>query len=48
MPVHNTEKHGYGRLQKFFQERQHRHFAYNFHVADDAMQLGVHKMIYHL
>ena len=34
------------RLQKFFQGGQTRHFAYPFHVADDAMKMHVHKTLY--
>ena len=36
----------YGRPQKFFQKGQRRHFAYPFQVADDAIQLDVHKTFY--
>jgi len=35
------------RPPKFFQEGQPRHFLYNFQVADDAMQMDVHEMLYH-
>jgi len=33
-------------LHKFFHGRQHRHFVHCFQVADDAMQMDVHKMLY--
>jgi len=34
-----------GRPQKFFQGEQTRHLAYPFHVADDAVQMHVHKTL---
>jgi len=37
------QKHG--SRQKFFQGGQTRYFAYPFHVADDAMQIHVHKTL---
>jgi len=40
----NQCKHG--RPQKYFQGWQHRHFAYPFQVANDAMQMYVHKTLY--
>jgi len=36
----------HGRPQKFFQGWQRRNFAYPFQVADDAMQMDVHKTLY--
>jgi len=33
--------------EKFFQGGPCCHFSYPFHVADDAMQIGVHKTLYH-
>jgi len=36
----------HGRPQKFFQGWQRRNFAYPFQVADDAMQMEVHKTLY--
>jgi len=36
----------HGRPQKFFQGGQSRQFAYPFQVADDAMQMDVHKTLY--
>jgi len=38
MPTRATEKDRYGCPLKFFQEKQSRHFMYNFQVADDAMR----------
>jgi len=34
------------RPQKFFHGEQRRYFAYNFQVADDAMQMDLHKTLY--
>jgi len=35
-----------GVRMKFFQEGQSRNFAYPFQVADDAMQIDIHKTLY--
>jgi len=40
--------HHRGRPQKFFQGRQHRHFAHMFQIADDAMQMYINKSLYPL
>jgi len=37
---------GHGCSQDFFQGGQRRNFAYPFQVADDAMQVDVHKTLY--
>jgi len=36
----------HGRPQKFFPRGQRRNFAYPSQVADDAMQMDVHKTLY--
>jgi len=36
----------HGRPQKIFPGEQHRHFAYLFQIADDAMQMDVNKSLY--
>jgi len=38
--------HDHGRRQKYFQEEQRRHFACPFQVANDAMQMDVHKTLW--
>jgi len=38
--------YGHGRPQKFFQGGQRRYFAYRFQIADDAIEMDVHKRIY--
>jgi len=40
------KNNGHGRPQKFFQSGgKHRHFVYPFQVADDAMQMNIHKKL---
>jgi len=36
----------HGRPQKFSSGGQRQNFAYHFQVADDAMQMDVHKTLY--
>jgi len=36
----------HGRSRKFFQRGQRQNFAYQFQVADDTMQMDVHKTLY--
>ena len=39
--------HVHGHPQKFFQGGKRRNFVYPVQVADDAMQIDVHKTLYH-
>jgi len=43
----NSKSSSMGVRRKFSKEEKSRHFAYPFQVAEDAMQMDVHKTLYH-